>query len=1051
MKKDKEDTRTFAWGGRRSQTTNFHLRLAVLVGTITLIFFLHIKNIFNLQAVRNSLNYSFITNAPGHALSKAPICIVGNAETFESARKVFEMWGGRFPSCWFIWGEKNETLAPTRPGSLMYVQSGEKSSWSQGIEAAVSALKGLYDCEYVFTHDDDLVFQTVPSHLPSPSMSLPDALVFILRTYRPAMAAFAWDVGDEKYPAMQSIKESYRGQIVAPLTGFDNGNVIYHKSVLPLFIPFSPRGEGGFVGRWTLGAHFLQLFGPMIFGQHAVRIQGISYLNTVNPDNTKGKKKVVVKEGMAFYDKSRHPYEFPTNNAYIKFLEGGLLDPSARWGRQLMPSDVEAPVAGTGLHWYSEDWIMERLMKQYDVTNPALSSNAYLHSALSHRNSSAIPSSGHDGHDMAHRNQIGMRSDTGIKFRIQIFTQNRFQSFLRLWKSINRSRPINKPVVIFIHVDGVTEMSSKSRELRERVLADVNKLKSRHGKVTVISHDEQIGLRHSIMMAWPAADDNEFCIFLEDDLEVSEHFLEFADKMASTYFSAAGSPVEKNLMGISLYNNQYSEVLEARVQVVNDNMPYLYQMPQSWGAVYAAPAWRSFLAYYDSFDSQLDPNIPDSYSNRWSHATSWKKYLLRYMYETGSYLLYPNFADHLSLSTNRMTPGTHHKGASESKLKRMKELFEVSLLNDSSSQSMSFAAPSFQDLQVFNAYHEKVVDVSSLQQMKPVNTFDGCTMVLTVYSRVENFLPRIRYYSQSKSLSRIVVVWNNVDISPPDIPANLMDKVRLLRMEKNSLNNRFFPWPDIETDCVVNMDDDWELDLEKLDFVIRSWKGHGWKFLVGFSHLGRNHVQLNNGTYYYSSTDLQMSAHPPPKPFSSMVLPSGMVYHREYLHMYTFELPEVARRIVDEIMNCDDLLFNFMVANATHKGPVLIFDAEEYPKQKGLWHRGSHFAQRSECLRNFTALFGEMPLRYSLNRFTQDARGKLPSLDLMDSRKEIPYPSYCNPSRLEQEYMCQLNYYGSSELPKDSKISKYMVRYAPLNSTVIRIPRRRKRRTKQKR
>lgn len=57
----------------------------------------------------------------------------------------------------------------------------------------------------------------------------------------------------------------------------------------------------------------------------------------------------------------------------------------------------------------------------------------------------------------------------------------------------------------------------------------------------------------------------------------------------------------------------------------------------------------------------------------------------------------------------------------------------------------------------------------------------------------------------------------------------------------------------------------------------------------------------------------------------SIVLPSGMVYHRKYLAMYT-EAPTLqpARRLVDDVMNCDDILFNFMVANATNSAPVFI-------------------------------------------------------------------------------------------------------------------------------
>lgn len=46
------------------------------------------------------------------------------------------------------------------------------------------------------------------------------------------------------------------------------------------------------------------------------------------------------------------------------------------------------------------------------------------------------------------------------------------------------------------------------------------------------------------------------------------------------------------------------------------------------------------------------------------------------------------------------------------------------------------------------------------------------------------------------------------------------------------------------------------------------------------------------------------------------------MYHRKYLDMYSFDLPQAARDVVDEVQNCDDILFNYMIANATQSGPA---------------------------------------------------------------------------------------------------------------------------------
>lgn len=69
--------------------------------------------------------------------------------------------------------------------------------------------------------------------------------------YKPAIAGFPWQVGDDRFEAMRELKDLYELEEVAPLTGFDNGMVLYHRSVLPLFfvscpVLFPERGEVAF-------------------------------------------------------------------------------------------------------------------------------------------------------------------------------------------------------------------------------------------------------------------------------------------------------------------------------------------------------------------------------------------------------------------------------------------------------------------------------------------------------------------------------------------------------------------------------------------------------------------------------------------------------------------------------------------------------------------------------------------------------------------------------------------------------------------------------------
>ncbi|CAF4754328.1 unnamed protein product, partial [Rotaria sp. Silwood2] len=162
----------------------------------------------------------------------------------------------------------------------------ENLSWTKGIELVVNGIANInQSCDYIFTHDDDLTFR-IKQQFCIPEISLPNMLINVLKTYRPAIVGFPWAIGDRRISAMKELVTVYENETIAPLTGFDNGMVIYHKSVINLFIPFSPQGEGSFRGKWTLCAQFLQMFAHLLFGKYAIRFNMFEYNNSINMDNT---------------------------------------------------------------------------------------------------------------------------------------------------------------------------------------------------------------------------------------------------------------------------------------------------------------------------------------------------------------------------------------------------------------------------------------------------------------------------------------------------------------------------------------------------------------------------------------------------------------------------------------------------------------------------------------------------------------------------------------------------------------------------------------------
>lgn len=88
------------------------------------------------------------------------------------------------------------------------------------------------------------------------------------------------------------------------------------------------------------------------------------------------------------------------------------------------------------------------------------------------------------------------------------------------------------------------------------------------------------------------------------------------------------------------------------------------------------------------------------------------------------------------------------------------------------------------------------------------------------------------------------------------------------------------------------------------------------------------------------------------------------------------------RGIVDEVRNCEDLLMNFVVANETNVGPLLVgakrvrdYGDARNEENGGLGlsvglssRKGEHRKRRGWCIRELHRVLGRMPLRYSYGK-----------------------------------------------------------------------------------
>lgn len=228
-------------------------------------------------------------------------------------------------------------------------------------------------------------------------------------------------------------------------------------------------------------------------------------------------------------------------------------------------------------------------------------------------------------------------------------------------------------------------------------------------------------------------------------------------------------------------------------------------------------------------------------------------------------------------------------------------------------------------------------------------------LAMTYDARMWNLKMYIKHYSRCASVREILVVWNKG--KPPDPSEfNSMVPVRIRVEEKNSLNNRFRIDPLIKTKAVLELDDDIMMNCDDLERGFKVWRETPER-LVGFyprlvsgprplMYRPEKHARRHNGY--------------------NMILTGAVFIDRQVaFERYWSKEAEPGRKMVDEVFNCEDVLMNFLYANATPSGPSVEYIkpawAIDTSKFSGVAISGNtqaHYRVRSRCLEKFTELYG---------------------------------------------------------------------------------------------
>uniref|UniRef100_A0A915CW53 Exostosin-3 n=1 Tax=Ditylenchus dipsaci TaxID=166011 RepID=A0A915CW53_9BILA len=130
------------------------------------------------------------------------------------------------------------------------------------------------------------------------------------------------------------------------------------------------------------------------------------------------------------------------------------------------------------------------------------------------------------------------------------------------------------------------------------------------------------------------------------------------------------------------------------------------------------------------------------------------------------------------------------------------------------------------------------------------------TIVITTYNRDAVLAASLERLHKLPYLNKVLVVWNNIDRAPSGIWPRLHVPVVFINTSKNSLNNRFIPYEQIETEGVLSLDDDIDLRQHEIIFAFRTWREQRQR-IVGFP--ARYHARYGESMHYNSNHTCQFS------------------------------------------------------------------------------------------------------------------------------------------------------------------------------------------------
>jgi hypothetical protein len=239
-----------------------------------------------------------------------------------------------------------------------------------------------------------------------------------------------------------------------------------------------------------------------------------------------------------------------------------------------------------------------------------------------------------------------------------------------------------------------------------------------------------------------------------------------------------------------------------------------------------------------------------------------------------------------------------------------------------------------------------------------INNDNQITIRVNTFRRNDLLRTFLDNYSKCSVVNQIQVIWSdptNNDKIPKDwLSLYSNNKVIFEVHDSNSLNNRFKPLIDINTNAVLSLDDDIIIPCNVIEKSLNVWKANS-NVLVGYSPRMVAYDIWSGVTRYLRWQHTWWNG------FYSIILTKACLLHKKYLYEYHKNIPKEMLTFIDEHKNCEDIAFAHMIATLTNSPPVWINGVVYDIASNGISSGQSHFIDRGSCLSKLKVFTKQWP------------------------------------------------------------------------------------------